>query len=192
MKKIQCISCGQIFWTDLNVDEALVADGEWVQNPCPKCGSRWAVVGPKEKAGRGRRPKATGAPKRQVRRRRMPAGREEKTFKQQPPSGFSPANIRRLRKKLGTSQKGLASLLGVSTGSVVSWEGGKFQPRKDKVAELSDLAKWNKEDVRNLLAKKESQGPVEPKPEAPSVEKKEEKSQRKTKKRKIQRSRKKK
>ena len=38
MKKIQCTGCGQVFWTDLQPDEFLVSIGEWVQNPCPKCG----------------------------------------------------------------------------------------------------------------------------------------------------------
>lgn len=192
MKKIQCISCGQIFWTDLELDEALVASGEWVQNPCPKCGSRWAVVEPQADTGRRRRKqRAKPAPKRQVRRGKARVQRGEKTPEKEAVAGFSPSNIRSLRKKLGISQKGLASLLGVSIGSVVSWEGGKFKPRKDKVAELSDLVKWDKEDVRNVLAKKESQEPTESKPEAPPVEKMERKRKRKTK-TKVQKGRKKK
>ncbi len=53
------------------------------------------------------------------------------------------------------SQKELGSILGVSMGSIVSWERGKFKPRKDKVAQLSDLAKKGKEEVQTLLAEKQ-------------------------------------
>ncbi len=192
MKKIQCISCGQILWTELEMDEAMVASGEWVQNPCPKCGSRWAVVDPKAETGRGRRKeRAKPTRKRQVRRGKTRAERGEQTPEKEAAAGFSPSNIRSLRKKLGISQKGLASLLGVSIGSVVSWEGGKFKPRKDKVAELSDLVKWDKEDVRNVLAKKQSQEPTESKLEAAPAEKTEGRGKRKPK-RNAQRGRKKK
>lgn len=52
----------------------------------------------------------------------------------------------------------------MSTSSVVSWEKEKFKPRKDKVAQLSDLAKLGKEDVRKLLVEKEP-GMLEEKPQ---------------------------
>jgi len=44
MKKFQCTSCGQVFWAQLQFDEILFASGDWIQNPCPKCGAEWAVV----------------------------------------------------------------------------------------------------------------------------------------------------
>ena len=129
------------------------------------------------KAKRGR--KAKPGPKRQGRPSKTVRAKGEGT----PVKGeegspeLSAAGIRRLRKKLGISQKKLGSLVGVSRVTVVYWEKGKFQPKKDKVAQLSDLAKKGKEDIRNLLAEKGSEmleekpqetGPVE-KVEKPKV-----------------------
>jgi transcriptional regulator with XRE-family HTH domain len=173
VKKIQCTGCGQIFWTDLQLNETLVSSGEWVQNPCPKCGALWAVVEPAGGvaiAKRGRKakpgPKRRGRPSKTVKDKR-----EETPVKEEEGSPeMSASGIRKLRKKLGISQKKLGSLVGVSTSAVVSWEKGKFSPRKDKIAQLSDLGKKGKEDVRNLLAEKGSEmleekpqetGPVE-------------------------------
>lgn len=149
MKKIQCTNCGQVFWTELQIDETLVSSGEWVQNPCPKCGGKWAVVEPGRvvRGKRGRRaiarPKGRGRAKKEA---SFTAQGKEPTF--------SGSEIRRLRKKLKLSQKELGSLLGVSTGSIVSWEKGTFSPRKNKVAQLSELAGKEKEEVRNLLPAK--------------------------------------
>ncbi len=160
MKKIQCTGCGQVFWTGLQIDESLVSSGEWVQNPCPRCEVIWAVVEPGPgvfRAKRGKKaepgPKRLGRPRKTVQAKgeKIPVKKEEGTPE------ISASGIRKLRRKLGISQRKLGSLVGVSTSSVVSWEKGKFQPRKDKVAQLSDLAKLGKEDVRNLLAEKEPQ-----------------------------------
>ena len=169
MKKIQCTGCGQVFWADLQMDESLISSGEWVQNPCPKCGAKWAVV---EREGivkgrRGRKAKPSqkrlGHPKRD-----MPAKIKEKGPE------LSGSGIHRLRKKLKLSQKEFGSILGVSASSIISWEKGKFRPRKDKVAQLSDLAKKGKEEVRSLLGAKEPKR-VEEKPgkvEEPKVKRK--------------------
>lgn len=149
MKKIQCTGCGQVFWTDLQIDESLVSSGEWVQNPCPRCGVIWAVVEPGVgRAKRGKKakpgPKRPGRPKKEILAK---AKEKEPTF--------SGSGIRRLRRKLKLSQKEFGSILGVSASSIISWEKGKFQPRKDKLAQLSDLAKKGKEEVRSLLEAKE-------------------------------------
>jgi DNA-binding transcriptional regulator YiaG len=44
-------------------------------------------------------------------------------------SRFTPDRIRRLRNKLGMSQRGLGILTGASLGAVLSWEKGKFKPK---------------------------------------------------------------
>jgi DNA-binding transcriptional regulator YiaG len=161
MKKIQCTGCGQIFWTDLQLDESLLSSGEWVQNPCPICEVVWAVVEPGAGAKgtkRGRKakpgPKRRGRPRieTQVKKERAPFKEEEGTPE------MSAKGIRRLRKKLKISQEKFGSLLGVSTATIVSWEKGKFSPRKEKIAQISDLAKKGKEDVEKLLAGKEPKG----------------------------------
>lgn len=158
MKKIQCTGCGQVFWTDLTLDEAMVSSGEWVQNPCPKCGAKWAVVEPQAATGARRGRRAKPGPKRGRRPRRTVQAKAERTpaeGKEGAP-GFSAAGIRKLRKKLGVSQKKLASLVGVSTGTIVGWEAGKFKPRGSKMAELSDLEKWDKADAEKLMQAKET------------------------------------
>jgi transcriptional regulator with XRE-family HTH domain len=84
---------------------------------------------------------------------------------------FSAARIRKLRKKLGVSQKQLASLVGVSPASVVAWESGKYKPRDGKASELSKLAKWDKAELRNSLANQESKPAEEKAAEVPPAEK---------------------
>ena len=163
MKKIQCTKCGQVFWTELQVDEALIGSGEWIQSPCPRCGAEWAVVEPRKKRPAAKaRKKGKPGPKR---RRKAAQPSDEKA------PVFSPARIRTLRRKLGISQKQLASLAGVSTNAVVSWERGKFKPKKDKVAQLASLAGKAKEEVRNLLAEKKPKHLEGEKPEEVQVEK---------------------
>jgi len=70
------------------------------------------------------------------------------------PSILTPGRIRRLRKKIGISQKELASLTGVSTGAVLSWEKGKFRPKEEKMTQLLSFAEKGKEDIRKLLSEK--------------------------------------
>ena len=69
-------------------------------------------------------------------------------------SRITPDRIRRLRNKLGISQRELGILTGSSLGAVLSWEKGKFKPRGDKKAALVALRKLRKRDVRKLLAEK--------------------------------------
>jgi|GEM_PF-2100571 DNA-binding transcriptional regulator YiaG len=167
MKKIQCTGCQQVFWTGLQIDESLVSSGEWVQNPCPRCGVIWAVVEPEPRVFRAKRGrKAKPGPKRQGRPRKTVQAKGEKipVKKEEGAPEISASGIRKLRKKLRISQTKLGSLVGVSTSSVVSWEKGKFQPKKDRVAQLSDLAKLGKEDVRKLLAEKKP-GMLEERPQ---------------------------
>ena len=130
MKEIQCTGCGQVFWTDLQLDENLVSSGEWVRNPCPKCGTEWAVVEPGADA----------------------------------PGGVSPT-------------------------TVVAWEGGKYRPRDGKVNELSNLAQWDKAEVRNSLANKESKPAEEKSAEESPVEKTQIKGKRRTRRKAVQKTR---
>jgi DNA-binding transcriptional regulator YiaG len=76
-------------------------------------------------------------------------------------SRLTPDRIRRLRNKLGISQRELGILTGASLGAVASWEKGKFRPKGEKKTALVALRKIRKRDVRKMLAEK----PVETKRE---------------------------
>jgi DNA-binding transcriptional regulator YiaG len=78
-------------------------------------------------------------------------------------SRLTPDRIRRLRNKLGISQRELGILTGASLGAVASWEKGKFRPKGETKTALVALRKIRKRDVRKMLAEK----PVETKREEP-------------------------
>jgi DNA-binding transcriptional regulator YiaG len=67
---------------------------------------------------------------------------------------FSPRLIRLLRKRLGITQKELATLAGVTVGAIYQWEQGIFEPRNDKKAALVALRKLGRRDVKQLLGEK--------------------------------------
>jgi len=69
-------------------------------------------------------------------------------------SRITPDRIRRLRTKLGLSQRQMGILTGATIGAVLSWEKGKFMPRGDKKAALVALRKLRRREVRKLLAEK--------------------------------------
>ena len=69
-------------------------------------------------------------------------------------SRFTPERIRRLREKLGISQRELGILVGATNGAVLSWEKGKFKPQGEKKAALVALRKIRKRDVKKMLAEK--------------------------------------
>jgi len=69
-------------------------------------------------------------------------------------SRFTPERIRRLREKLGISQRELGLLVGSTTGAVLSWEKGKFKPQGEKKVALVALRKVRKRDVKKMLAEK--------------------------------------
>jgi DNA-binding transcriptional regulator YiaG len=74
-------------------------------------------------------------------------------------SRITPERIRRLRMKLGISQRELGVLVGATIVAVLSWEKGKFKPTGAKKAGLVALRKVRKRDVRKMLAEKaEGQG----------------------------------
>ncbi|MFB3885102.1 MAG: helix-turn-helix domain-containing protein [Thermodesulfobacteriota bacterium] len=72
-------------------------------------------------------------------------------------SRFSPRLIRSLRKRLGISQKELATLAGVTVGAIHQWESGTFVPRAQKKSVLVALRKLGRREVRNLLAEKSAE-----------------------------------
>ena len=156
MKKLHCVKCGQVFWTELKeIDESLVGSAEWIKNPCPKCGGEWAEVQP-PRARKVRRAAKRG--KVTAKRRKSRSDSKEKT------PGFAPSQIRSLRKKIGISQKELAALVGVNRATVNLWESGKFKPKEEKVGQLAALAGVNTEEVRKMLAEKMPKQPQGKKP----------------------------
>ena len=170
MKKLQCTKCKTVFWNELKgIDENILGRGEWIQNPCPKCGYEWAAVEIEErklKPGEGRRllSEVYGRPT-------LRAFKEETVSIVGKSLVFPKAHIRKLRKNLGISQKGLASLVGVTPGAVANWERGKFKPMEEKVREMVALLSKGKADVQKILAGKISKMPIEKKPEKAVIEK---------------------
>jgi len=70
---------------------------------------------------------------------------------------LSPFLIRRLRRRLGISQRALATLAGVTVGAVYQWETGKFKPRGEKKAFLVALRKLRRREVENLIEEKKAE-----------------------------------
>ena len=69
-------------------------------------------------------------------------------------SRFSPRLIRNLRKRLGITQKEMATLAGVTVGAIYQWEQGIFEPRGKKKGILVALRKLGRRAVKNLLEEK--------------------------------------
>ena len=69
-------------------------------------------------------------------------------------SRFTPERIRRIRERLGMSQREMGVLVGATLGAVASWEKGKFKPQGGKKAALVALRKVRKRDVKKMLADK--------------------------------------
>jgi len=72
-------------------------------------------------------------------------------------SRFSPRLIRSLRKRLGITQKEMASLAGVTVGAIYQWEQGIFEPRGKKKGLLVALRKLGRRAVKKLLEEKGSE-----------------------------------
>jgi DNA-binding transcriptional regulator YiaG len=78
-------------------------------------------------------------------------------------SRISPALIRKLRARLGITQGELATLVGVSTSAVGSWEYGKARPKGRNKEALVPLRKLGRREVRGILAAKAAESPREAK-----------------------------
>ena len=57
-----------------------------------------------------------------------------------PRPGGTPGLVRRIRRRLDVSQRGLAALLGVSQSAVARWETGRTSPRVSTLERLLELA----------------------------------------------------
>jgi DNA-binding transcriptional regulator YiaG len=105
--------------------------------------------------------KAVQALERLAAKQQALGGKEKKQLEATPEeveiSRFSPRLFRSLRKRLGISQKELATLVGVTVGAVHQWESGKFQPRDEKKGTLVALRKLGRREVRELLEGKSSE-----------------------------------
>ncbi len=71
---------------------------------------------------------------------------------------FSARLIRGLRKRLGITQKDLATLAGVTVGAIFQWEKGIFEPRDDKKGVLVALRKLGRREVKRILEEKSREG----------------------------------
>ena len=67
---------------------------------------------------------------------------------------LSPGLIKKLRKRLGISQGGLAALVDVSQPAVASWEQGRANPRPETRAAVVALRARTAEEVQELLGRK--------------------------------------
>jgi len=74
---------------------------------------------------------------------------------------LSPGLIRKLRARLGVTQGELATLVGVSTGAVGSWEYGKAKPEGRNREALVALRQVGRREVRGILATKAAGSPPE-------------------------------
>jgi len=76
---------------------------------------------------------------------------------------ISPGLIKKLRARLGITQSELATLVGVSTSAVGSWEYGKAKPEGHNREALVALRKLGKREVARVLAAKAAELPEEAK-----------------------------
>jgi DNA-binding transcriptional regulator YiaG len=67
---------------------------------------------------------------------------------------LTPWLIKKLRKRLGITQGELATLVGVSTSAVASWEYAKAKPEGHNREALVALRKLGKREVRKILVQK--------------------------------------
>jgi len=67
---------------------------------------------------------------------------------------LSPGLVKKLRARLGITQGELATLVGVSTSAVGSWEYGKAKPEGRNREALVALRKLGRREVRGILAAK--------------------------------------
>ena len=93
---------------------------------------------------------------------------------------FSPRLIRSLRKRLGLSQRELATVVGVTSASVGFWEQGRTRPAGPNRAALVALRKLGKRDVRRILQLKAAAKPKKKATKKSSRKKPAKKAKRKT------------
>ena len=74
---------------------------------------------------------------------------------------LTPWLIKKLRSRLGITQGELATLVGVSTSAVASWEYEKAKPEGRNREALVALRKLGRREVRRILAAKAAESPRE-------------------------------
>ena len=98
--------------------------------------------------------KLTAQQQKELRKGRIPL---EAPLDEVKKSRFSPRLIRNLRKRLGITQKEMATLAGVTVGAIYQWEQGIFEPRGKKKGILVALRKLGRRAVKRLLEEKGSE-----------------------------------
>ena len=68
---------------------------------------------------------------------------------------LSASRIQGLRKRLGLTQSGMATMIGVSTGAVALWERGSSAPKGSNRAAIVALRKLKRADVKRVLTAKQ-------------------------------------
>lgn len=92
------------------------------------------------------------------------AMKAQKTVLEAPPeevkkARFSPRLMKTLRKRLGVTQREMATLAGVTVGAIYQWEKGIFEPRGEKKRVLVALRKLRRREARKLLEEKKAEVP---------------------------------
>ena len=75
---------------------------------------------------------------------------------------FSPRLMKSLRKRLGVTQKEMATLAGVTVGAIYQWEKGIFEPRDEKKKVLVALRKLRRREARKLLEERRAERAPKP------------------------------
>ena len=70
---------------------------------------------------------------------------------------FSPRLMKSLRKRLGVTQREMATLAGVTVGAIYQWEKGIFEPRGEKKRVLVALRKLRRREAKKLLEEKKAE-----------------------------------
>jgi len=76
------------------------------------------------------------------------------------PVRMTPDRMKRTRRRFGLTQRDLAQLLGVSTGSVTAWESGKVEPTGQNRQAMVELRELTQAQVDEKLGRKAKPAPT--------------------------------
>ncbi|MHC4788263.1 MAG: helix-turn-helix domain-containing protein [Planctomycetota bacterium] len=86
--------------------------------------------------------------------RAMDQGEVDEALGREPaPSSVTPAQLKRLRSKFSLTQAELAELVGVSTASVTSWEGGKTPPSRENRGAIDQISQLSPQQLDARLGR---------------------------------------
>ena len=77
--------------------------------------------------------------------------------KQMSKTRFSPAALKKNRKRLSLSQADVGVLLGTSTNTVLRWEAGSSKPRGANLPKIAELSKLGKKEAKQRLEQLKAQ-----------------------------------